>query len=96
MGVSWKPRAAVDSSAGPNVFKGYRLTTAEARLHRPRRMPCMRTLLACLFMALVPLQGSAAAARFCCLARGHMNPAMQSGSYAAHTAQTEQQLVRHA
>lgn len=79
----------------PNVFKRFHLTKVETLLSRLGRMCWLRTLLACLLMALVPLQSWSAAAKVCCMVRGHAVPALQSGPDAAHMARTGQQLVRH-
>lgn len=42
-------------------------------------MCCVRTWVACLLMVLVPLQGAAAAAKFCCVVRGHLSHAVHNG-----------------
>lgn len=77
------------------MFKRFHCTKVETLLSGLGRMCRLRTLLACLLMALVPLQSWAAAAKVCCMVTGHAIPVRQSGPDAAHVARTGQQLVLH-
>lgn len=61
-------------------------TTVEACKPRLARMHCLRTWLAWLLMALVPLHGAAAAAKLCCLGWGHARPAVEATVGGPHAA----------